>query len=95
MLEIESEPFMRKNLYLGVNFSLAWEGEPQRDGRYLCICAVIEDGSIIGYTYEFLYYTVDCKWEMYEGDKTVVVAFADELPEPAIEDIIYGGTIGE
>lgn len=94
---IESEPFTRKNLYLGINLNLTYEGEPQEDGRYFCICGIVDCGAIVGYTYTFLYYTCECKWETYEGDTLVVLGYAkeDKLGEPTMEDIIHGGTIGE
>lgn len=93
---IKSEPFMRKNLYLGINFNLAWEvGDPTEAGRYLCICGVLDKGRVSDYIYDFMYFNPDFGWDFYEGDELIVCAWADKVAKPTTEDIIYGGTIGE
>ena len=92
----KSEPFMRKNLYLGVNFNLAWEvGDPTEAGHYLCICGVLDKGRVSDYIYNFVYFNPDFGWDFYEGDGLIVCAWADKIAKPTTEDIIYGGTIGE
>lgn len=93
---IKSEPFMKKNLYLGVNFNLAWEvGDPTEAGHYLCICGVLDKGRVSDYIYNFVYFNPDFGWDFYEGDELIVCAWADKIAKPTTEDIIYGGTIGE
>lgn len=92
----KSEPFMKKNLYLGVNFNLAWEvGDPTEAGHYLCICGVLDKGRVSDYIYNFVYFNPDFGWDFYEGDELIVCAWADKIAKPSTEDIIYGGTIGE
>ena len=92
----KSEPFMKKNLYLGVNFNLAWEvGDPTEAGRYLCICGVLDKGRVNDYICDFIYFNPDFGWDFYEGDELIVCAWADKIAKPTTEDIIYGGTIGE
>lgn len=92
----KSEPFMKKNLYLGVNFNLAWEvGDPTEAGRYLCICGVLDKGRVSDYICNFVYFNPDFGWDFHEGDEVIVCAWAEIVAKPTVEDIIYGGTIGE
>ena len=92
----KSEPFMKKNLYLGINFNLAWEvGDPTEAGRYLCVCGVLDKGRVSDYVYDFVYFNPDFGWDFYEGDELIICAWADKIAKPTTEDIIYGGTIGE
>lgn len=93
---IMSEPFMKKNLYLGVNFNLAWEvGDPSEAGRYLCVCGILDKGRVSDYIYDFVYFTPEFGWDFHEGDELIVCAWAESVVKPTVEDIIYGGTIGE
>lgn len=93
---IKSEPFMKKNLYLGINFNLAWEvGDPTEAGRYLCICGILDKGRVSEYMYDFVYFNPDFGWDFHEGDELIVCAWAGNVVKLTVEDIIYGGTIGE
>ena len=93
---ITTESFMKKDLYLEVNFSLVWEvGDPTEAGRYLCICGVLDKGRVSYYMYDFIYFNPDFGWDFHEGDEVIVCAWAEIVAKPTVEDIIYGGTIGE
>lgn len=93
---ITTESFMKKDLYLEVNFSLVWEvGDPTEAGRYLCICGVLDKGLVSYYMYDFIYFNPDFGWDFHEGDEVIVCAWAEIVAKPTVEDIIYGGTIGE
>ena len=93
---IMSEPFMKKNLYLDVNFNLVWEvGDPTEAGRYLCICGIPDKGRVSEYMYDFVYFNPEFGWDFYVGEESIICAWAENVAKPTTEDIIYGGTIGE
>ena len=93
---VMSEPFMKKSLYLGINFNLAWEIEkPSEDGRYLCICGILDKGRVASYYYDFIYFDSDHGWNLQDDPGVIVSAWAENVAKPTMEDIIYGGTIGE